>query len=316
MRGNDLAGMADDRRTGRGHAGTGLPGRVSTHGKDEVMGVSASAPTRTNRTLSAWLLSAGLILGATVTADAQGFGRTFFDDDILPPRVVAWRLADRGFTNLSRPRFDGRVYVVDAVGPAGMPVRLILDPATGEIIGRQRPAGADVYARLDPPPARAMPGYGYTEEDVAPRPLPSEAPPTARAPRRAPTREAVRPPDANTLGLNPDAAPRAEPPRKVARTSPEKSLSRVSPLAPAAKSSPAAPPAPAPSATVSPAPDAPPAATKETPAPEAKPVAQAPSKPDWKDPPAEGKRPVRVIGGATVVPGTAGKDGEAAQPQP
>ena len=57
---------------------------------------------------------------------------------MLPPRVVAWRLADRGFTGLSRPRFDGRVYVVDAVSPNGVPVRLFVDPGAGAIPAPQR----------------------------------------------------------------------------------------------------------------------------------------------------------------------------------
>ncbi len=276
------------------------------------------------RALSVILLSAGAALCCTVPTAAQNFGATFFDDDILPPRVIAWRLADRGFTNVSRPRFDGRVYVVDAVGPAGLPVRLILDPASGAIIDRQRPVGAETYARLERPPVRSMPGYGWTEDDVAgarpaPQPLPPESIPGARSSRPLP-REAARPADPNPLGLNPDGNRRAEPPRKVARTAPaaqpeKPSLSRVSPLAPTPKAAPEAarpesPPPPA-AARTEPAPEAAPPA-KETAAPAEKPVAQAASKPEWRDPP-EGKRPVRVIGGATIVPGTGDKAGEAAQ---
>ncbi|MET0368893.1 MAG: hypothetical protein ABW058_12065, partial [Methylobacterium sp.] len=153
------------------------------------------------------------------------------------------------------------------------------------------------------------PGYGWTEEDVArpPQPAPYESGPAARQLRR-PGAEAVRPPEGNPLGLNPDGGYRAEPPRKVARTSPTKapekpSLAKVSPVAPTPK--------PAPEAAQPPAEPTTPAANANPPA-EPKPVAAAP-KPDWKDPPAEGKRNVRVIGGATVVPGTPGKDGEAAQ---
>lgn len=285
------------------------------------MSERAKAPTRGKQTLSALLLSAGLVLGTGAAASAQGFAGTFFDDDILPPRVVAWRLADRGFTNLSRPRFDGRVYVVDAVGPAGLPVRLVLDPATGAIINRRPLPGAEVYARLERPPVRTMPGYGWTEDDAspAPRPLPQEPDPAARLPRRL-NRDTARLPETNPLGLNPDGMRRPEPPRKVARTAPaappEKTLSKVSPLAPAPKVAPEkAAPEPAastPAANAKP-PSEPETAAREAPETGSKPVAQAAPKPEWKDPP-EGKRPVRVIGGATVVPGTPEKDGEAAQP--
>ncbi len=270
------------------------------------MSECATAPTRGKRTLRAVILSAGVMLAATASAGAQGFAGTFFDEDILPPRVVAWRLADRGFTSVSRLRFDGRVYIAEAVGPAGVPVRLVVDPATGAILDRQRLPGTELYARLERPPVRTMPGYGWTEDETRPVPAPPpEAGPVAR-PSRRPMREGVRPLDGNALGLNPDAGPRAEPPRRVARTNPgtapEKSLSRVSPLAPAPKVSPEAakPEAAPPAAKANAAPE--PAPAKETPAADPKPVAQAAPKAEWKDPPAEGKRPVRVIGGATVVP--------------
>jgi hypothetical protein len=277
------------------------------------MSVSAnpmSAKLR-SRALRAALLSVGLVAASAGSASAQGFARTFFEDDVLPPRVIAWRLADRGFTGVTRPRYDGRFYLVDAISPAGMPVRVVVDPTSGAIVGRERMPGQEVYARLERPPVRSMPGYGWTEDDVArpPQPAPYEPGPSARQQRR-PGAEAARPPEGNALGLNPDGGHRAEPPRKVARTSPTKvpekpSLAKVSPVAPAPK--------PVPEAAQPPAEPATPAANANTPA-EPKPVAAAAApKPDWKDPPAEGKRNVRVIGGATVVPGTPGKDGEASQ---
>lgn len=282
------------------------------------MSERAMAPTRGIRTLSAVLLAAGLVLGCAASANAQGFARTFFDDDILPPRVVAWRLADRGFTGLSRPRFDGRVYVVDAVGPAGMPVRLILDPATGAILDRHPLPGRETYARLERPPMRPMPGYGWTEEDAAPAQAPLREGPVARVPSR-PGRETLPAPETNPLGLNPDGVRRAEPPRKVARTNPATPPDRAAlKFTPPSKAAPVAvKPESSPAANANPTPETP---AKETPGAESKPVAQVAPKPDpvarkqeWKDPPAEGKRPVRVIGGATVVPGTPDKDGEPAQ---
>lgn len=278
-----------------------------------VMSVSASSLSAKlrRRALRAALLSAGLVLASAGAASAQGFARTFFEDDVLPPRVIAWRLADRGFTGLNRPRFDGRFYLVDAISPAGIPMRVVVDPSSGAIVGRERVPGQEVYARLERPPVRSMPGYGWTEDDVArpPQPVPYEPGPVVRQPRR-PGNEAVRPPEANPLGLNPDGTRPAEPPRKVARTNstkdPEKpSLAKVSPIAPAPKPVPeAAQPAPEPAT---------PAANANPPA-EPKPVATAAApKQDWKDPPAEGKRNVRVIGGATIVPGTPEKEGEAPQ---
>ncbi len=277
------------------------------------MSVSAKASNAKlrNRALRAALLSAGLLLTSSQIAGAQGFAGSFFEDDVLPPRVIAWRLADRGFTDIRRPRFDGRAYVVDAVSPAGMPVRVVVDPATGAVMGREHGPSPEIYARLERPPTRGMPGYGWTEDEAArpPQPTPYESGPVLRQSRR-PVPEVVRPQESNPLGLNPDGGHRAEPPRKVARTSPTRqpekpSLAKVSPVAPAPKAAPeAAQPAPAmPAATTSPAPEPKPVASTMAP------------KPDWKDPPAEGKRTVRVIGGATVVPGTPGKDGDTAQPQ-
>ncbi|MFD0937216.1 hypothetical protein ACFQ12_18805, partial [Methylobacterium trifolii] len=77
--------------------------------------------------LGAW----SLLLALGGGAQAQ----SLFDDDILPPRVVAWRLAERGFSEIGRPRFDGRAYVVEALGPNGARVRLFVDAEDGAILG-------------------------------------------------------------------------------------------------------------------------------------------------------------------------------------
>lgn len=247
-----------------------------------------------------------------------------FEEEVVPPRVVAWRLADQGFTGLSRPRFNGRVYVVDAVSPAGMPTRLFVDPASGGIIGRQRLGASDTYARLE----RPAPGFGWTEDDTGPRhglrPVPGAEGPALRLDRRATAR-----PEGSPDGLNPDSAGRSAAPRKVARAAPartpeQRATHRVSPEAPAPKIAPAdaaklepkTEPSPetksasiekVPAASPAPAPDVAPKPAAPAIAEAAKPAAK-----EWKDPPAD-RKPVRVIGGATIVPGPSEKEPAAAQ---
>jgi hypothetical protein len=275
----------------------------------------------TSRTLRAAILSGGALLSVCSGATAQ----FAFEEEMLPPRVVAWRLADRGFTGLSRPRFDGRVYVVDAVGPAGGPVRLFVDPATGAIVGRQRMSAPDTYARLE----RPAPGFGWTEEEAVPRrvvrPVPGEDGPSLRVPRR-PGGEALRP-DPNPDAVNPDSVGRSAPPRKLARVAPArptdlKATHRTAPEAPAPRIAPAeaaksepAPKADTKSASIDKAPSASPAAPATAPPKPAEGSAADASKAaakDWKDPPSD-RKPVRVIGGATIVPGTTEKESGAGQ---
>lgn len=291
------------------------------------------------RALGALLLAGGITLGLGQSASAQ----FAFDDAVLPPRVIAWRLADRGFSGMTRPRYDGRVYVVEAVNPAGIPVRLFVDPEGGAIVGRQRLGGGETYARggssrqgfdrqdfdrrdlagLE----RSIPGYGWTQEDDGPRgalrPLPPEdaSGPTQRSARRSGA-VAARPkldPD----GANPDANTRREPPRKLARATPPSRLPEPKPALRTTPEAPAPKLAPVETATPVAKPEAPSVAVDKMPPVEAPhkavPVDGAradagKAAPDWKDPPAEGKRPVRVIEGATVVPGTSeNKDKDATQ---
>ena len=329
MRGNDLTGMIHDRLDPAGimpepDIRTGLQ-----RGHTSIMIASRAFPEARGfltRTLCALALAGGGAVGFAQAASAQ----FAFDDAVLPPRVVAWRLADRGFSGMTRPRYDGRVYVVEAIDPAGIPVRLFLDPAGGAIVGRQRLGEPDRYARQDYARLeRAAPGYGWTEEESGPRRAlrllppqdPSASPPR---PARRPGAEAARL-DANPQGINPDGGVRPEPQRKVTRAVPParqpelKPALRTTPEAPAPKLPPveaarpeAKPEAPA-AAVDKPAIDK---ATieKSTPAEGsnkpavagegARAEAAKAAVPDWKDPPTEGKRPVRVIEGATVVPGT------------
>ena len=320
-------------------------------------------------------LAAGILLLTAGAAQAQ----FLYEDEILSPRAVAWRLADRGFSGLSRPRFDGQDYVVEAIAPNGARVRLFVDARAGDIVGRQR---------LDPAPAprlaRPAPGYGWTEADarlVPPADIPQPGgrilPPRPDLYGRTEAEPAPRrqTQDANPLGVNPDARARPEPQRRTAQLSPTapaagtpgaptvkpgepRSAVRTAPEAPqpslkaadparetvkdTAKDAPkaeerakpetreaaveppkAAPPAAQTPAAVQPPPKeaaekaqeikavepkaAPQGKAAEDAAPEKSPEAKAaeaerkPGTSGWQDPPPEGKRNVRVIGGATVV---------------
>ncbi|MGU3540170.1 hypothetical protein [Methylobacterium sp. A54F] len=324
--------------------------------------------------------AAGALLAVLV---GPAHAQEFYDAEILSPRAVAWRLSERGFSEIGRPRFDGRAYVVEAVGPGGNRVRLFVDAEDGAILGRQRLDG--------PPPvrlARPAPGFGWTEDEAGPRRYPREAErllppadipypegralpraersgadPYAGGPPRAPRPQvatrgdlpAARPDGLNPQGLNPDAKgqPEGAEPRRATRApagrpADAKAAPRLAPEAPRPKpveaakieapkveapkseankpdpagaeakpaaavaavappkAEPAVPNADKPKAAM---PADKPAETKpaETKAAEAKPEGKPAA--EWKDPPAEGKRPVRVIGGATIVPGGSDKDG-------
>ncbi len=132
-------------------------------------------------------------------------------------------------------------------------------------------------------------------------------------------------PNVDPGGVNPDANTRREPPRKLARAAPPSRLPEPKPALRTTPEVPAPRLAPVEVATPVAKPEAPSAAIdKTTPVEATSKVVPAggdgtradagKAAPDWKDPPAEGKRPVRVIEGATVVPGTSeNKDKEAAQ---
>ncbi|MCJ2063918.1 hypothetical protein MKK63_14535 [Methylobacterium sp. J-088] len=281
---------------------------------------SARLRTTMSRALCASLLCGGALLGLCRGASAQ----FAFEEEIVPPRVVAWRLADQGFTGLSRPRFNGRVYVVEAVNPAGMPMRLFVDPGSGGIVGRQRLGAPYAYARLE----RPAPGFGWTEEDAGPRralrAVPEADAPTLRLDRRTTAR-----PEGNPDGINRDSAGRSPPPRRLARAAPARNpelraTNRTSPEAPAPKIAPAEATKVEPkteqvpetrAAAIDKAPSASPVPRPDDAAKPAAPAVADATKPavkDWKDPPTE-KKPVRVIGGATIVPGPSEKEPAAAQ---
>ena len=314
---------------------------------------------RSHRHLRAGLTACVLVLAAGGMAQAQYVE----DEPAMPPRAVAWRLSERGFTELTRPRFDGRAYIIEAFDPGGVRVRLFVDPQTGAILGRRRLDDARIAVM------RPAPGYGWTEEDAMPRPplrqaerlLPPADIPMAEgrgvAPRRPAFPEAdyrhpdggIREPgrtalDPNPQGVNPDRQGQAQPPRRLARVGGPPKLSdskgadgkvssRIVPEAPKLRPAEAAKPdakannpvaaaevskpTPPPGATPTPAAVQPPAegtaAKVAAPGPgvvpssESKPVEGRAADPAWKSPP-ENKRNVRVIGGATLVPGTPEKE--------
>ncbi|MCG5245449.1 hypothetical protein [Methylorubrum extorquens] len=326
-------------------------------------------------------LLAALLSGAGLqSAAAQGFYREIYgpprvvyreDEGVLPSREVVDELRDRGFSEIGRPRYDGRNYRVEATSPRGQRVRLVVDAREGDVIGREPLEGVYYPSdRVRP----AAPGYGWTEEDMRPRRpireaeriMPPADIPSVPGLRSAPLGsergaarvERVPPaarPDANPLGVNPDAATRSEQPRRAAaRTAPTPKLpsqARIAPTSPepSLRSGSPASPAMTPAAKTErnkaetkeakavepklgePRPETGKEAGKETGKAETKPDAAKPepakdatkeatktaeSKPaagkGWQDPPADGPRKnVRVIGGATVVPGGTGEAGSA-----
>ncbi len=304
-------------------------------------------PRKTTHVLRAALFGVSALVAATTGASSQAllFPRPFFDDGpgpLIPPRAIVYRLRDEGFSEIGRPRFDGAAYIIDATSPAGARLRLFVDARDGDLIGRRRLDGpAEPAGRM----VRAAPGYGWTEDDTAPRRGPREAEaliPPADIPgvSRPPRAEAALAPagpgrsgpeNGGTFGLNPDAAaeraPRSVPARRAARPgTPKAQAARAMPDAAAPHTEPGAPEAAQP-AVAAPATKA--AATPER--PDRSPPTPAENQPRATDAAArdavlrpsstdqnrqespaakqaasaapEPKRTVRVIGGATIVPG-------------
>jgi hypothetical protein len=77
-------------------------------------------------------LAAGLVL--TVSFVLPAIAQTA--DRPLPAREIIERLAGRGYDRISRPRFDGATYRVEAISPQGMRMRLAVDAYSGRILQR------------------------------------------------------------------------------------------------------------------------------------------------------------------------------------
>ena len=212
---------------------------------------SRRAPVRSHKfsrsQIGLTMLAGFITLSAlgTVTAQAQ-YG--YEPDLILPPRAVVWRLNDRGFTEVTRPRFDGRAYIVEATGPYGDRVRLFVDARDGAVLDRQR-LGAPLPPAPIPVARPAAPGYGWTEADEQPRqpmreaarPVPPGRIPNGDGVSRQPRFDVAARPDAparaepadrNPLGLNPDA--RTGDARRPAEPAPARKVTRLAPPAKAA----------------------------------------------------------------------------------
>ena len=332
--------------------------------------VSGRAVTILRRVGAAALLIGAGLQGAAAQGYSQGYSWGYGPEEVygapravyraeppLSPRAVAYSLQDRGFTEIGRPRFDGRAYVVEATGPRGARLRLGVDARDGAVIGRETVGEPDYPTAIRPRPV--TPGYGWTEEDDRPRRLreaeallppadiPSAAPsPSYRGPaldegrvrtERAPSRPSlprqetrqetrqeanagIAPqvaPEANPYGLNPDAAARPDAARRAAKAAPpvKPQAARTAPSAPPPSLRPAETATPsvkaeeksvetAPAKSVEPAESAGSVKTAES----APALAPAPKDRTWQDPPAD-RKPVRVIGGATIVPGGSGEAG-------
>ena len=133
--------------------------------REVLMASSRHAPGRAalGRALHGGFAALLLTGAGWSAAHAQGFYREVYgpprgyvveDEDLLRPREIVEGLRDRGFTEVSRPRYDGRAYRVEATGPRGLRVRLVVDARDGEVIGRE-PLGAAYYPSDRPRPAAA-----------------------------------------------------------------------------------------------------------------------------------------------------------------
>ncbi|HEX2727288.1 MAG TPA: hypothetical protein VHN20_15820, partial [Beijerinckiaceae bacterium] len=60
------------------------------------------------------------------------------DDEPLPPPTISRMLLRQGYEPVGRPRFQGDVYMVQALSPSGARVRLMVDAYNGSIIRSMR----------------------------------------------------------------------------------------------------------------------------------------------------------------------------------
>ncbi len=226
-------------------------------------------------------------LAASQPAQAQffgWFGARSFDDapQAPPPRVIRDRLERQGYQVLGRLKLNGDVVIADAYDPSGRRLRLIVDPATGDVLQRYATAPAPRLADRSegyappgytPPPASRGILHGFLD-DGSPAP-PRVEPPAASAPRverpKAKPKAVARvSPHAPTAMPAPTPEKSPAPPRAAVKAAPAENDPKG---APAAATAQAAAPVPAPAASA-PAPTAPPAPAKA-------PSAPGPAKPGY-----------------------------------
>src|SRR5215204_715172 len=120
------------------------------------------------------LLSATAAFWLVATpASAQWFGG-FAGEAPIPPQGVMRMLANRGFSEVTRPRFDGEVYRVEATNRFGERIRWTIDAFDGDIVDRKRLARVDepFGDAMIPPRNVGRGGFAPEEPVAAPRLLP------------------------------------------------------------------------------------------------------------------------------------------------
>jgi hypothetical protein len=131
----------------------------------------------------------------------------------LPRDVIVDRLEDRGFDDVGRPRFDGSVYVVEAMSRRRGPVRLVVDAFDGRLLretplavarlGRDDDHGIDIDGYAAPRRGAALPP---AEMPNAPRYRPD-------IPDDHPRRDALRPAEPDIVAPRPSGRSRPADPR-------------------------------------------------------------------------------------------------------
>jgi hypothetical protein len=262
-----------------------------------------TAPRRgPGRKIARTLLIGGLLLGPVALAPARaqmayGFAR-------LHPVEVVDLLRDQGFRRLSRPVSNRDVYVLDALDPYNVPVRLIVSAHTGDIVEVFRQRGLSTV-EVDPdddeavdrhlPPARDAVRPARPERQATLPPVVKEAPPRT-------TNPALTPKSPTVVKRSPLAIPKEDGPG--AATAPSANLPgtrsspRVIPMTPEVKT---------PATTAAPAPAEPPKAAL-APEPQSMPMAPPPS--DTQLPSAPPPAVLDYRGGRT------GQDGGMVPPAP
>ena len=142
-----------------------------------------------------------------------GYGGSPAYDRPLPRDVIVDRLEDRGFDDVGRPRFDGSVYVVEAMSRRRGPVRLVVDAYDGRLLretplavarlGRDYDDGIDIDGYAAPRRGAALPP---PEMPNAPRYRPE-------SPEDLPRREALRPAEPDIVAPRPSGRSRPADPR-------------------------------------------------------------------------------------------------------